>query len=72
MKIQFRMKTDSDLNELLDDNTPFHFEGVDPDNVDGEEVREALHNAIRKSGMSVHPGDSFHVVAVDEPMDNLD
>ena len=72
MKIQFRMKSESGLNVLLNDSKPFHFEGVDPDNVDGVVLREALSRAILESNLIIYPGDAIAIVGVDEEMDRLD
>ena len=72
MKIQFRMKSADGLyDETLDNDRPFHFKGVDPNNVDGEVVLESLIKAMRKCG-TVYPGDTISVVAVDEETDRLD
>ena len=72
MKIQFLMKTDGGLNDLLDPSKPFHFEGIDPDNVDGDAVREALSVAILESNQAIYPGNTIAVVTWEEEMDRLD
>ena len=69
MKIQFRTKTDSGMNELLDESTEFHFSGINPDEVDGEVIAASFAKAIKDHATNIHPGDSYHVVSVDEEGD---